>query len=252
MTIHIDIIDQSDYGHKYDWAKMAHAIQTQIRYDVAQVWGVGNSATVKVVDANVPGHWPVYLLNDSDVDGALGYHETDPNVPTLPVGKIFVGTDEQYGLSPTVTTSHECLEIIGDPMAQYTFQATDSQFWVVELCDAVEADELGYELEGVQLSDFVTPMWFYGGPGPFSYRKSVTRFRKLARGGYQAYFDTNTKQWTQITADSAPGVTSRAHTMGVRGRLHNRVALQEWAEAVPQQEVQLPDDEGHETDVTGV
>jgi len=240
VTIHVDIVDQSSRGGFYDWEKIAHACQTQIRFNVAGPWGIGNAATVRVVDKPVPGHWPVYILDDSDVDGALGYHDTDPNNPILPIGKVFVKTDEKYGLEPSVTLSHEIVEIIGDPMAQYTFQATATQFWVVELCDAVEADALGYEVEGVLVSDFVLPQWFYGGPGPYSYRRSVTNSRQLARGGYQAYFDVAARRWTQITANSAPGTTSRAVTMGSRGRLHDRILLQEWAEAVPQQEIQLP------------
>lgn len=237
MTVKVDIIDQSTRGSAYDWDKIAHAIQTQIRYDVAQAWGIGNSAAVKVKDKLTPGHWPVYILDDSDVDGALGYHETDTNNPVLPVGKVFVKTDEKYGLLPSVTLSHEIVEIFGDPMAQYTFQATATQFWAVELCDPVEADALGYELEGVQLSDFVTPAWFYGGPGPYSYKKNVDKPRKLTHGGYQAYYDTVKKAWTQITAQSVGEIISRAQTMC---RVEDKRALQTWAEAVPQAEIELP------------
>lgn len=241
MTIHIDLIDQGTRGSAYDWQKIAHACQTQVRYDVAQAWGVGNSCTVTVRSKPLARHWPVYILDDSDVDGALGYHETDPNSPVLPIGKVFVKTDEKYGLSPSVTLSHEICEIIGDPMAQSAFQATATQWWAIELCDPCEADALGYELEGVMLSDFVLPAWFYGGPGPYTYRNTIPKARTLAKGGYQAYFDTRTGQWTQTTAQSEPGVTSRAETLGRRGRVHEKLELQEWAEAVPQQELQLPD-----------
>jgi hypothetical protein len=173
MTIHVDLIDKSTRGSAYDWQKIAHAIQTQVRYDVAPAWGIGNSSTVKVVDAPVPGHWPVYLFDDSDEPGALGYHETDADHPTLPVGKVFVKTDEKYGLAPSVTLSHEILEIIGDPWAANAIQATASEWWAVELCDPVEADRDGYSLEGVLLSDFVLPAWFFGGPGPYTYAKRV-------------------------------------------------------------------------------
>jgi hypothetical protein len=237
MTIHIDIVDQSSYGRQYDYEKWAHAIQGQIRYQVAGPWGIGNAATVRVVDRPAAGHWPVFMLDDSDVDGALGYHTTDDNNPILPIGKVFVGTDRKYGLEPSVTLSHECVEIIGDPMGQYTFQATATQFWVVELCDAVEADRLGYEFEGVLLSDFVLPQWFYGGPGPYSFRRSVGRSRMLAPGGYQAYFDVVSRTWKQTTAQTAPGAVSRAYTMGRHGRVMERSLLQQWAEAVPQTEI---------------
>jgi hypothetical protein len=238
MTIHIDIVDQSTFGSRYDWDKIGHAVQSQIRYDVSGPWGIGNAATVKVVDKPAAGHWPVYLMDDSDVPGALGYHEVD-YTGVLPVGKVFVATDRKYGLEPSVTLSHECVEIVGDPMAQACFQATATQFWVQELCDAVEADRLGYELDGVLLSDFVLPSWFYADTAKrYSFRGNVTKPRTLAPGGYQAYFDITTRTWKQITAQAAPGVTSRAQTLGLRGRVHGRALLQEWAEAVPQPSVQ--------------
>lgn len=239
--IKIDLIDQSTRGSAYDWQKIAHAIQTQIRYDVAQAWGTGNSCQVTVKAKPAPGHWPVYILDNSDEPGALGYHETDPNNPVLPIGKVFVKTDEQYGLSPSVTLSHECVEIIGDPMACYVFQATATQLWAVELCDPCESDALGYELEGVLLSDFVTPAWFYGGPGPYTYRNTIPKSRQLAKGGYQAILNATSVRWTQVTAETEPGVTSRARTMGHTGRLHEKRELLAWARAAPQPGLTMPD-----------
>jgi hypothetical protein len=212
MTIHVDLIDRSTRGSAYDWERIAHALQTQVRLHVAQAWGIGNSSTVRVMDTPVPGHWPVAILDDSDIQGALGYHETDPGNPVLPVGKVFVKTDERYGLAPSVTLSHEVLEIIGDPWAANAIQATASEWWAMELCDPVEADRDGYSLEGVLLSDFVLPAWFFGGPGPYTYAKRVSRPRTLRPGGYQAKWSQSTG-WTEDMAQPAPGATSRAVTM---------------------------------------
>lgn len=233
MTIHCDVIDQSSAGGRYDWAKIVHAIQTQVRMDVAQAWGIGNSSMIQMRDAPAPGHWPVYILDNSDVSGALGYHETDPDDPTKPVGKVFVLDDEKYGLSPSVTLSHEIVEILGDPWALHTEQCNPSaaaEFWATELCDPVEADADGYELEGVLLSDFVLPAYFFSpatAKGPFDYCKRLAKPRTLRPGGYQAYW--NGRTWTQRTAQAAPGVTSRALTMG---RNKQRRALIEWVEAL--------------------
>lgn len=245
MTINIDIIDQSTRGSAYDWQRIAAALQEQVRSHVSGPWGMGNSATVRVRTKPLRGHWPVYLLDDSDIAGALGYHETDPGSPILPIGKVFVKTDEKYGLEPSVTLSHEVVEIIGDPMAQLTFQATATQFWALELCDPCEADALAYEtpkFPGVLLSDFVLPQWFFGGPGPFTYRQTIPTFRTLAKGGYQAYMDTKTGKWTMVNARSEMMKISRSRTMGTRGRLPVRQELQDWAEAVPQPMVALPVD----------
>lgn len=210
MTIHIDVIDQSGTSGRYDWPKIVHACQMQVRLHVAQAWGMGNSAMIEMRDAPVPGHWPVYLLGNSDVQGALGYHETDADY--RPVGKIFVLTDEHYGLAPSVTLSHEICEIIGDPWADAGIQMTTSEWWARELCDPVEADGDGYLYDGVLLSDFVFPAWFSGRAGPYTYAKRVSKPRTLRPGGYQAKWSQSTG-WIQQTADAAPGVTSRALTM---------------------------------------
>lgn len=232
MTMHIDFIIQGGAGSD-DWDKVAHAIQTQIRYDVAQSWHVGNDATVSVRPKPLATHWPIYVVGgDSDVSGALGYHETDPNDPTKAIGKVFPDTDRKYGLSPTVTASHEAIEIVGDFLALSCVQCNPKapqEFWAQELGDPVESDADGYELEGIQLSNFVTPAYFVGPPtgGNYDYRGLLKTPRTLRPGGYQAFW--NGRTWTQRTAQSAPGVTSRALTMG---RNKTRAALVQWAEAL--------------------
>lgn len=232
MTVHIDVIDKSSRGSAYDWDKIAHACQTQVRYDVAQVWDIGNGAFIETRTAPVPGHWPVYIFDNSDVAGALGYHDYDP-VTGMPIGKVFVKTDEQYGLQISVTMSHEILEMLVDIQCLDSVQCNPSnaaEFWAKELCDPVEADADGYVLEGVRLSDFVLPAYFFaptGSTGPFDYMKRLTAPRTLRPGGYQAFW--NGRTWTQRTAQSEPGVTSRVWTMG---RNTKRRQIIEWVEAL--------------------
>jgi len=56
--------------------------------------------------------------------------------------------------------SHELLEMLADPWINWCATGNDSKIYALEVCDAVEADDLGYDIDGVRVSDFVTPAWF--------------------------------------------------------------------------------------------
>jgi hypothetical protein len=187
------------------------AIQRQAREHFAPAYGTDSQCAVVVGTAGVksPGDWPVYIYDDSDQAGALGYHQDIKGVPT---GKVFAKTDLHYGLSVSVTLSHEILEMLGDPFAATAVQFSTSTWAAFEVCDAVEADVLGYTIDGVLVSDFVLPAWFVGGAGPYSFKRHVTRPRTLAKGGYIGLWSQSTG-WTQQVA-KRDGVTSRSETMG--------------------------------------
>jgi hypothetical protein len=211
MAITICLINESSVVTETDLQNYAAAQQLQLRGEVANFYAIAARANVTVVPDTShvkKGNWVVWIRDDSDQPGALGYHDIDPNLN--PIGFVFARTDLKYGLNWTVTASHEIIEMVGDQWAGYEYQwGNTSTFGTFELCDPVEADALGYNTHGgIWLSDFVTPAWFFGGPGPYSYRGSVTAPRTLAAGGYMALW-TPSQGWHQRFADSEPGVTSR-------------------------------------------
>ena len=55
--------------------------------------------------------------------------------------------------------SHELIEMLEDPTLNVRYSHEGST-WQREIADPVEG--LGYRLDGVYLSDFVTPMWYAG------------------------------------------------------------------------------------------
>jgi hypothetical protein len=55
--------------------------------------------------------------------------------------------------------SHEVIELIEDPTLDVRYMR-DGSTWQREIADPV--DGLGYELDGVYVSDFVTPEWYAG------------------------------------------------------------------------------------------
>jgi hypothetical protein len=67
---------------------------------------------------------------------------------------------------------------------------------------------LGYDIDGVTVSDFVLPEWFMSRPpvlkGGYSHGGHVTRPFELAKGGYISIFRDG--RWTQLFAEQQQGV----------------------------------------------
>jgi hypothetical protein len=192
-----------------DGQAWTEAIAHQVLNDFGPRWHNGGHFEYVPIGKKAPADaWVVALLDTSDQAGALGYHDLTP--AGLPLGKVFAGTDRQYGGSISITLSHEVLEMLGDPWINLTAQADDGKFYAWEASDAVEDDSLGYPApNGVMVSAFVTPAWFGHGAEPVSYPQGrVTKAFELAPGGYISVFDPSSGQgWQQVTAQRAPAST---------------------------------------------
>lgn len=135
-----------------------------------------------------PNMWNMYLLDTSDVAGALGYH--DNNDQGIPQGKIFVKTVKDYNASWTVTLDHEIKEALCDPWGMDAYFDSTNQYdrliaW--EVGDPVEADMYGYTNNGVLLSNFATPYWKH----PFNDTAELDdKIRYDARGLLKSGFST--------------------------------------------------------------
>lgn len=180
---------------------VVEALQTQVNDHFMPAWGSGAHLVEVPPDGTPPpGSWWLVILDDSDQAGALGYH--DLTAEGLPLGKVFAGSDLQYGYQWTVTCSHELLEILADPDINLTVQIGSQEFVAYEVCDAVEADGYGYSIGDVLVSDFVTPAWFMPGyPGPYDYAGVCSQPLTLLPGGYIGVWRPG-GGWTQVSARS--------------------------------------------------
>lgn len=180
------------------------ALQTQVSRDFAPVWGIDGELVFIPQGTRPPAEmWWLGVFDDSDVAGALGYHDLTP--PGRPLGKVFAGTDLRLGLSWTVTMSHELLEMLADPDINLTVFVQDSassgRLYAYESCDACEADEFGYTIDGTLVSDFVYPSWFQAGARAgtkFDHLGRVKAPLELLPGGYIGIFDLVGGGWTQL------------------------------------------------------
>jgi len=106
----------------------------------------------------------------------------------------------QNGSSWTVTLSHELLEMLADPWINWCAMGSDSRIYALEVCDAVEADELGYTIDAVLVSDFITPAWYEPTCADrLDFGRHVSKELELVRGGYISGLDPSSG-WTQVNA----------------------------------------------------
>ena len=95
--------------------------------------------------------------------------------------------------------------MLGDPWINWCAESPDGKLFALEVCDAVEADHLGYEIDGVMLSDFITPSWFEPTEADrVDFMKRISKQLELAPGGYISVLDPG-KGWTQLSAESLGG-----------------------------------------------
>jgi hypothetical protein len=214
-------------------------LQTQVSRDFAPLWGV--DADVQFLPKGKkpsPKTWQIGVFDNSDQAGALGYHDLTQD--GLPLGKVFAGTDMQYKSAWTVTASHELLEMLGDPdinLYALSQNGMEISFYAYEVCDACEADALGYKIDGTLVSDFVYPAWFEGfrkpGSTQFDQQGHITKPFEILEGGYISVFDVsyNNGWYQQYPANAKIKYQTRPH---VGSRRERRGTLREqWLRSAP-------------------
>ena len=216
------------------------ALQTQVHRDFAPVWGTDADLTFVPTNGNPAlGTWWLTVFDNSDVADALGYHDLTPD--GLPIGKVFAGSDVQFGQSWTVTASHELLEMLGDPDVNLTVFVQNSdtagKLYAYEVCDACEADQFSYAIDGVQVSDFVYPAWFESfraaGSTQFDFQKQINAPLQLLTGGYIGVFDVASGSgWQQIQAEKEPVSGLMRARLGSR-RERRRTLREHWMRSAP-------------------
>jgi hypothetical protein len=168
MAISVAVMNKSTVLTDKEVQDALPAFQHQVNYDFKQYWDVDARLHFFKKGTKPPTSMWRAEIKDSAGKYLLGWHGDDPThqVPDLVIG---AKDDEKAGVSWTVTFSHELLEFLADPWANryaqvYVDDNSGPVFCALEVCDPVEADDLGYRIDGVLVSDFVTPAWFHPNP----------------------------------------------------------------------------------------
>lgn len=214
-SIKIAVLNQFTGLSNQDVAKLTNALQKQVSGDFAPVWGIDADLEF-YPNGNPPADaWQLIILDNSDQANALGYH--DVTAEGLPLGKVFAGSDMRAGTKWSVTASHELLEMLGDPDINLTVFVENNNgtgvLYAYENCDACEADQYGYDIDGYTVSDFVYPSWFQSfrpAGTQFDHANHITQPFQLLPGGYIGVFDVYSGGgWQQKYAET----TNRSYSM---------------------------------------
>jgi hypothetical protein len=205
LTRHVALVSDSSAVSFGQISTVAAALQKQATRDFGPIWGV--NATVDPFDKleSVPlDYWPVILKDDIKQPGAAGFHIDKQGQPFS-----LVQVDDNWPL----TASHETLEMLADPFGNRTVAGSpppqapspisgfERVLYLVEVCDPCENGNFGYSINGVQVSDFITPHYYdpNGNTGvQYSFRGHVPEPHSVLEGGYVSFGNPTDNNWYQI------------------------------------------------------
>jgi hypothetical protein len=186
----------------------AAALNVQVMRDLTQFWDV--QATVRYLPSpkSIPvGVWPVFLVAKLP-PGEGGVHLTKKNQPY----SLVIGTPDSNDW--TIDASHETLEMLVDPsgnrlqasraikIAGKDTEDTAGEFeYLVEACDPCEANDYAYMINGIAVSDFITPHFYdpvTTAGTRYSFGGNIKRPRQILPGGYISFTDPQSDDWEQI------------------------------------------------------
>ncbi len=176
------------------------AMQVYIDEYVAPVWGT--PAKLVKTTGFQKGAWAMVFLDDADQPGALAYHDLTPD--GLPEAKVFVKTTLANHDLVSVSASHELVEMLVDPATNLMTTGPNSKvIYAYESADPVEA--LSFDVNGIQMSDFVYPAYFedFHKPGSvrLDHQNKVKKPFQILSDGYQIIFKNG--KWSQVFGSEA-------------------------------------------------
>jgi hypothetical protein len=200
----IAVINESTTAANRQIQAMLQALTSQWNVDLKSIWGVDSATFTFLRNGQAPpgGAWWVVFLDDSDQADALAYH--DLTNEGLPISKVFVRSILADNAILSVGASHEICEMAVDPWLNSAYQDSNGVFWAGEICDPVEDDGYGYEINGIRVTDFVTPDWFVHlhTAGPVDFKQHASTAFHVPTGGYAQKFEPQ-QGWVQVTGAAA-------------------------------------------------
>jgi hypothetical protein len=195
---------------------VAAALNIQVTQDLPQFWPV--QATVRYLSnaQKIPlGVWPVQLVSHLPPHEG-GFHTDKHNQP---YAKVLASPNNDGW---TIAASHETIEMLVDPYGnkQQTSTAIDivngqiqdgpGEFaYLVEGCDPCEADNYAYAIQGVAVSDFITPHFYdpVAAVGTrYSFTGALTKPRQILPGGYISWVNPVSDEWQQLQYFDKPQI----------------------------------------------
>src|SRR5277367_4232229 len=214
---------------------VAAALNIQVTRDLPQFWSI--SATVMYLPSphKIPaGVWPVQLVKTLP-PGEGGFHLDRHKQPYSKV----IASSKSEGW--TIAASHEVLEMLVDPWGnrlqssvaieikgKKIVDGTGQFGYLVEACDPGEDDKYGYTVNGVVVSDFITPRFYdpLVTPGTrYSFTGALKAPRQILPGGYISWVNQEADEWQQLVyLSSTPKIVNL-------GTASSDKSVREWIDA---------------------
>jgi len=204
----VALVSQTNAVPFSEISTVAAALAKQASRDFGPIWGV--NATVQGFDSleSVPvDYWPVIILDKLNDPTAGGYHQTKDGEP------FSVVLASEFPLA----ASHETLEMLADPFgnrkiagappvgAPAPVSGFERVTYLVEVCDPCEADQFAYKINGVKVSDFITPHYYdpaIASDIRYSYTGSIKKPHQVLEGGYVSFGNPVGGEWYQIVVEN--------------------------------------------------
>ena len=191
----ITCFNEATVDLEVDFDELIAAMQKYVDDFIVPVWGT--PAKLIKTDTFQKGAWAMVFLDDADQAGALAYHDLTPD--GLPIAKVFVKTTLADKQLVSVSASHELVEMLVDPAINLMTTGPNPKLvYAYESADPVEA--LSFDVDGIQMSDFVYPAYFevFHKPGSvhFDQMDKVSKPFQILSGGYQIILKNG--KWSQV------------------------------------------------------
>lgn len=180
--INIACINRSTIPLGYDFGRLTAALQKCYDQCFLPIW----SYPVNLYNTDDPriSDWQFIYMDNADEANALAYHSLTIN--GQPFSRVFTKTTLGAGESVSVSACHELFEMVIDPLDNLWAEAPNGVLYAYEMCDPVEEDT--FWIDGVEMSNFVTPAWFEPFQHPrgtkFDFLGKLKRPFSMTKGGY--------------------------------------------------------------------
>jgi hypothetical protein len=185
----------------------AAAINVQVTRDLPQFWPIKASVAYLADPSLVaPGMWPVTIVHGLAPEEG-GCHVGAHNQPFAKV------INTRGGDEWTLDASHEICEMLIDPFGNTlqpspplgveaeTLRDLDGAVeYLVEACEPCASAAAGYEIDGVMVSDFISPSYFDKAATAgvrYSFAGSICQPRQVLPGGRLSWIDPKSDEVRQ-------------------------------------------------------
>jgi hypothetical protein len=227
LPLYLALVSESASVSSGELTRVAAALEKQVVRDFAPIWEVTATLSAFTDLEGMPTDYcPLIVMDDIGVPGAAGIHLDKNGQPFALI---------QYSPSWSLTASHETLELLADPFGNRLvagpspMEGQGRVEFLIEVCDPSEAAEFSYTVNGVMVSDFITPHYHDPAQAPgvrYSYTGAISSPREVLKGGYLSWHDPVSDHWWQVVYF---GDQPEFRDLGVLGQLTG--SIRSWIDA---------------------